>query len=176
MGKPTFNTKVINFLAGPGAGKSTMSAGLFAELKWNGIECELAPEYAKDLLWEGRLGRTHPYDILMGQYQRLWRLKGKVQYIITDSPLILPGIYNPDVLPLAEQLWGEFDNINYYVDRVKPYSPVGRRESEQSARGVDKKVLDYLITYESGKQWQIVEGSRHGIMTIANNIMRRELN
>ena len=49
-------TLVVNFFAGPGAGKSSMAAGLFAELKFRGVNCELATEYAKDKVWEGSLG------------------------------------------------------------------------------------------------------------------------
>lgn len=173
MSRPTFSSTVINLIAGPGAGKSTLAAGLFAELKFRGIECELATEYAKDLLWEGRLGRTHKYDILMSQYHRLWRLRGKVKYIITDSPLILPGIYNSTILPLAEQLWREFSNINWFIQRVKPYSPIGRRENEESARSVDQKILDYL---DKRTDWSIQQGTREGLYNMVANIMGREVN
>ncbi len=43
---------IVNLFGGPGAGKSTMAAGLFSELKWRGINCELATEYAKEKVWE----------------------------------------------------------------------------------------------------------------------------
>ena len=39
---------VINLYGGPCCGKSTVSAGLFYELKCLGVECELTGEYAKD--------------------------------------------------------------------------------------------------------------------------------
>ena len=42
----------INLWAGPGTGKSTMAAGIFAALKWNKIDCELVSEYAKQIVWE----------------------------------------------------------------------------------------------------------------------------
>jgi len=42
----------INLWAGPGTGKSTMAASIFAELKWNKIDCELVSEYAKQIVWE----------------------------------------------------------------------------------------------------------------------------
>ena len=46
------DTLVINLCGGPGTGKSTLSANLFAKLKMAGVDVELAPEYVKDLVWE----------------------------------------------------------------------------------------------------------------------------
>ena len=43
---------VINLFGGPGCGKSTIAALLFGKLKQNGINCEMALEYAKDKVWE----------------------------------------------------------------------------------------------------------------------------
>jgi len=40
-------TKVINLFAGPGAGKSTTAAGLFAEMKRANVDVELVTEYVK---------------------------------------------------------------------------------------------------------------------------------
>ncbi len=48
-------TLVINMFAGPGAGKSTLAAGTFFRLKCLGVNAEIAPEYAKDLVWEESL-------------------------------------------------------------------------------------------------------------------------
>lgn len=36
--------KVINLIAGPGAGKSTTAAGVFSRLKFNDINCELVTD------------------------------------------------------------------------------------------------------------------------------------
>ena len=43
---------VINLFAGPGVGKSTTAARVFAELKLKGVNCEMALEFAKDKVWE----------------------------------------------------------------------------------------------------------------------------
>ena len=45
-------TLVVNLFGGPGTGKSTMMAGIFAKLKSLGYECL---EFAKELVWENRL-------------------------------------------------------------------------------------------------------------------------
>ena len=39
---------------GPGCGKSTLMARIFAELKTRGYDCEMVTEFAKDLVWEKR--------------------------------------------------------------------------------------------------------------------------
>ena len=41
------NTLLVNLYAGPGAGKSTGAAYIFAKLKMAGIDCEYVSEYAK---------------------------------------------------------------------------------------------------------------------------------
>ena len=43
-------TLVVNLIAPPSAGKSTMAANIFAELKWMGIDCEIVSEFAKELV------------------------------------------------------------------------------------------------------------------------------
>ena len=43
---------VCNFFSGPGAGKSTLAAAVFAKLKMLGVNCELVTEFAKDKTWE----------------------------------------------------------------------------------------------------------------------------
>jgi pantothenate kinase-related protein Tda10 len=41
------NTWVVNFISGPGAGKSVMSASIFVQLKLAGYNTEYCQEYAK---------------------------------------------------------------------------------------------------------------------------------
>lgn len=48
--------KIICLYGGPGAGKTTTSAGLFFKLKSMGHTCELNREYVKDWVWENANG------------------------------------------------------------------------------------------------------------------------
>ena len=41
------STLLVNLYAGPGAGKSTGAAYIFAKLKMAGVDCEYVSEYAK---------------------------------------------------------------------------------------------------------------------------------
>ena len=92
-------TKVICLCGGPGVGKSTVATGLFSALKQRKVSCEYVSEYAKEVVWEG----THKLlenqiHIFAEQFRRQFRLLGKVDYIVTDSPLILSSVYFRDYL------------------------------------------------------------------------------
>ena len=45
-------TIFVNLFGGPSTGKSTLCASIFSELKIKGVDCEMALEYVKDLVWE----------------------------------------------------------------------------------------------------------------------------
>lgn len=45
-------TLVVNLFGGPGSGKSTGAAYVFARLKMLGYNAELVTEFAKDKTWE----------------------------------------------------------------------------------------------------------------------------
>ncbi len=46
------NTKIINLFAGPGAGKSSVAAGLTYQLKKRHIGCDCPYEFPKMLAWD----------------------------------------------------------------------------------------------------------------------------
>lgn len=143
--------KVINMIGAPCSGKSTASAQLFAKLKMKHINCELVTEYAKDLTWEQRYNilKNQVY-ILAKQYNRLERLRDKVDYVITDSPLILSLIYNQDLKNLDNltlELFNKFDNINLFLP-IKQYVGIGRNESYEEAVKIEEKILTMLKEYK----------------------------
>lgn len=142
--------KVINLLSGPGAGKSTTAAGLFYQMKLKGINVELITEYAKDMTWEERYNTlSNQLYIFAKQYSRQLRVKNKVDYIVTDSPLLLSLIYTPKNYPGSFELmvmdfWNEFDNYNFFIRREKKYNPIGRNQTEDEAKDIDIKIWNML--------------------------------
>ena len=143
--------KVINLFAGPGAGKSTTRALLFGHLKMLGFNCEEVTEYAKDLFWERHNSLlTDQLMILANQNRRLERLKGKVDLVITDSPLLLSLHYKTlNYLPntfqsLLFELWHTYHNVNFFINRNKPYSVIGRMQTEEEAKKIDIEIKQLL--------------------------------
>lgn len=163
MKKPTL---VVNLLAGPGSGKSTMCASIFGELKFYGIDCEVAPEYAKDLVWEKRHKTFENQIYLFGkQHHRIYRLIGEVSVVITDSPILLTPIYDIDKRETLKQLaleeFRKCHNYNIFVERRKVYNPNGRNQTEDEARVIDTRIKDFLK--ENDIPFQELEGTKENV-------------
>jgi len=149
--------RVINLFGGPGAGKSTTAAGLFFLMKSRGHKVELITEYAKELTYEKRYTQLSCQLAVTGeQYSRQFRLNGQIDYLITDSPLLLGAIYAKTQweAEAAMSAFLEFDNENFFIVRSKEYQPYGRRESEESARSVCGKIK-HILVYEGFPYWNI---------------------
>ena len=149
---------VVNLFAGPGSGKSTTCAGVFAKLKLAGVNCEMALEYAKDKVWEESNKVLDDQIYVFGkQLHRIFRLKDKVDVVITDSPILLSIIYdktgNKYFSDLVLNQFNNFDNRNYFIERTTVYNPKGRLQTEDEAKEIDKVLLDLLkdcnIEYDS---------------------------
>lgn len=142
--------KVINLFAGPGAGKSTTAAGLFHFMKLEQMKVELVTEYAKDITWEKRHNiLTDQLYIFAKQHRRVSRLRGEVDYVVTDSPLLQSLVYLTDDYPavfaqLVLEFWKSFENVNFVLERSKPYVAIGRSQSEDQARGIDASIRGIL--------------------------------
>ena len=127
-----------------------MAANVFADLKWAGVNVEMALEYAKDLVWEERFATLENQIYVFGkQLHRMNRLVGKVDVIITDSPLLLSSIYKPDDLSqifdeLVLKEFNKFNNVNYFIERKKPFNQKGRLQTEEQAKEKDKEIKDFL--------------------------------
>lgn len=147
------NTKVINLFAGPGSGKSTTAAGLFFLMKLRGYNVELIHEFAKDLTWRGRHNTLECQPYVFGkQLERTECLLGQVDYIITDSTLLLSAVYNnedkyPEFKFPVIDIFDSHDNLNYFIERTKLYNPVGRNQTAEEAVEIDIKIKKLLQFY-----------------------------
>ncbi len=171
-------TCVINFFAGPGAGKSTLASHLFAELKWIGINTELAPEVAKEWVWEGHYSPLANQIYIFGnQLQRIRRLQDKVDIVITDSPLLLSCIYDHSCsrhfYELVIEVFHGFNNVNFFVQRQKSYEPSGRIHTAKEALKIDKEIQD-LLTMQNITFYSIL-GSPHAIPFIIEILKQRKV-
>ena len=171
------DTKVINFIGGPGVGKSTTAANLFAFMKQKDINCELVAEYAKGATWrEAPSILKDQLYVFAKQHNAQFRLRGKVQYMITDSPLILSLHYgeheSEEFRKLVRVKWNEFNNINFYIKRTKTYNPVGRNQNEEEANEIARDIMDIL---EKERIDHTVIESNSDVKDIYNIIMKKNL-
>ena len=146
------STTVVNLFGGPGSGKSTTAAGVFHALKQRGISVEMAHEYAKDLCWEENPRIAHQLSVFAEQHWRLFRLVGKVDFIVTDSPLLLSLVYAGGMMTAFRKMVIEehhrFKSLNLFIERVKSYQPEGRYQDEAGARAIDDQIRAMLLANE----------------------------
>lgn len=143
-------TLVVNFYGGPGAGKSTMANRVFSEIKDLGMNVEVATEYAKDLTWQESFGvLSDQLYVFAKQQHRIWRLNNKVQIILTDSPLLNSLVYGketttPEFKAMVIAEYKRYECFDIYLNRVKPYNPVGRNQTEEQAIQLDHDIRDVV--------------------------------
>ena len=150
-------TYVLNFFGGSGLGKSTTAAAVFAELKMRAQKCELVREYVKELAWAGLGVGPFGQNIIYGrQLERESALYNKVDFVITDSPLLLCPVYQSHYaghdtikssifkdLEMAKNM--NVQHINFLLKRHKPFDPAGRYETAETAKLIDTKVEAFLL-------------------------------
>lgn len=145
-------TLVINLIGGPGSGKSTCASGIFYELKKLGINCELSLEFAKDKVWEESYSVLSDQLYVFGkQYHKLFRLKNKVDVIITDSPLVISIHYNKMTSDhfnnLVVEQYHTFNNLMYFIKRGETYQSEGRMQTLEESEIIDSDIKNILHTY-----------------------------
>lgn len=155
-------TTLINLYAGPGAGKSTKAAELFYKVKRLGIEAELISEYVKQWVWEERKICTYDQFYIFGkQAKKEYSLFGKVDYIITDAPMLLSVYYtsvfgSPEMARVFSDMYKVYvdmckesgvEMLHYWVERQGVYQPNGRIHSEEEALAIDKDLQKFLVSH-----------------------------
>jgi len=140
--------KVINIFGGPGTGKSVTAARLFAELKIKHLNCELVTEFAKELVYDESYKVLENQEwIFANQHNRMYRLKEKVDYIITDAPLFNSIVYSgkgeehKNFHNYVFSVFNRYENLNIYLERETKYQTEGRYQDEKGAIEVDNEVI-----------------------------------
>jgi hypothetical protein len=152
-------------LGGSGIGKSTIAAGLYYNMKLKHVNVELVREYVKILAWqEAKIGQFDQVNIFGEQCKLEHTLYGKVDYIVTDSPILLAPVYeyfyhNDSMMEEAALKFVKkakesgVKHMNFLLERGKEYDTKGRYQSEEEAKNVDaltKKFLEkHNISYST---------------------------
>jgi len=152
-------TTIINLYGGPGTGKSTSAAYLYYLLKSSDRNTELVREYVKNWAWEDRKINTYDQLYFLGKQARYESmLYGKVDYIITDSPVLLGGFYAKKYCPDTIAAGINAATLAFYnqankdghrhkhimLTRTKTYNPAGRYQSAEEAKNIDSEIHQYL--------------------------------
>lgn len=142
--------QVVNFYAGSGAGKSTLAAGVFYELKMQGISVELVTEWIKGVVWDRAWDIMQDQVLVFAQQlHQIKRLEGQVDVVVTDSPLLLTLAYdkseNFQLAELVRWEYSQFDNVDIYLHRNKPFVQAGRVDDRASAEEMDGKIYQMLL-------------------------------
>lgn len=145
------NTLVVNIFGAPGAGKSTGAAYIFSQLKMRDVDAELVTEFAKDKVWEENPTPFLNQAYMFGkQSYRIARCAGKVDVIVTDSPLPLSIHYNNDPRLTDNfdksvlDVFNSYRNISYFLNRIKPYNPNGRKQTEEESDMMSPQIFNLL--------------------------------
>ncbi len=168
---------VINLFGAPGAGKSTGAAYIFSQLKLKNINAELITEFAKDKVWEENKEVFKNQAYIFGKQSfKMSRCKDKVDVIITDSPLFLSALYNSDKV-LGEDfnnvvlnVFNSYDNFNVFIQRVKPYNPIGRNQTAEESDALALELKNKL--QERNIPYLCINGDQASYDSVIDKIMK----
>ncbi len=138
---------IINLYGGPGTGKSTTMALVYAGMKLRGQEVEMAPEWVKIPVWAGNLDVLEDQlYITAKQNHILNRLYGRVEVIVTDAPLLQGLVYcqNPTVQEVIRESVRCYRNEHVFLNRVKPFRQRGRVQDEGKSLRLDFEIESML--------------------------------
>lgn len=181
--------KIICLYGGPGIGKSTTCAGLYYKLKKLGFDCEMNREYIKDWVWEKRAiqGGDQPYFFSKQARKERIYMKSNLDFIITDSPLVLTHFYglkydvfeqkyntSLDMLKNHHQICIDFGykTDHYFLSRTKKYNENGRLQTETEAREYDKEILEMLERLQIN--YKVIQTDEDPVDSIISNYVSNE--
>lgn len=147
-------TLVINLIAGPCSGKSTIAAELFARLKKMGIHCELVTEYIKERIYEEN--KTMPVNqiaIFGMEHYAISNKIEKVDVIVHDGSFINNIIYKNEDNPKFDELivseYKKFNNLDFFIKRGNiEFEDYGRIHNLKQSKEIDKIIKETYNKYD----------------------------
>ncbi|AMM43705.1 thymidylate kinase [Pectobacterium phage vB_PcaM_CBB] len=147
------NTIIVNLVGGPCCGKSTTAAGLFAKMKLHSKQkVEIVTEVIKDYVYdENKMAMQDQVLITANQNHRLFRLNGKVDFVVSDASLLNGIVYNEFYDDannissiIAHNLYHQYENEVFLLPRKPEYDQYGRTQTLEEAKEIDRLFVENL--------------------------------
>jgi len=164
----------INFYGGPGVGKSTLAAKVYAELSRAGVvTVEMVREFCKPWAYEGQ--KMDAFDQVYTFGNQLWAehrlFKAGVGVIVTDSPVLLQCVYTHRLdADIAAHLRGvavhyerAYPALNFLVRRNVPYRRAGRYQDEPELQVLDDQIKAWVDDW--GLRYTLVDPDETEVIT-----------
>ena len=173
-------TLIVNYFGAAGVGKSTTAANIFSRLKRLNYNVEYVQEFAKSLTWENNhTALSHQLYVTGTQSYMQNKLLGKVDAVITDSPILLGLMYynepNTKIYDAFYTLLMESfkvqNNINFFINRTKPYNPKGRNQTIEESLVIDDKILKLLAAEKI--PYTMINGDDYGVDVSQKQILEK---
>jgi nicotinamide riboside kinase len=145
----------INFIGGPGIGKSTIASYVYSHLKRDGFDVELIDEFVKAWAYEGKPITSYDQLFIFANQIRKEEiiLRNDVDFIITDSPIILTVSYAKkhhfaeweSLQKIHDDFEKEYSSLNVVLRRQGvEYEQSGRFETQEEAESMDRFIKKHL--------------------------------
>ena len=128
------------------------------------------------MTWEhNRKALANQIYMLGNQLQRIYRCQDEVDVIVTDSPLLLNILYNNNPIldknfeRLVVNIFKSYNNLNYYVQRIKKYNPVGRNETEEESNKIANKLINLLS--KENIPFKYIEGQLEKYQEVVDDVL-----
>jgi len=147
----------INIMGGPGTGKSTLTAWIFAELKMRGCNIEHVFEHVKAWAFIGRQPQSFDQIYIFGKQMHhediILRSNPNVT-IISESPILLSTCYAKaynsigwkHLVALCQEFDRIYPTINFFIKREDcPYNREARFQDYEAALEMDRTIKEILL-------------------------------
>ena len=147
------NTVIINLVGGPCCGKSTTAAGVFRDMKlYTKQKVEIVTEVIKEHVYdENKMAMLDQVLITAQQNHCLFRVNGKVDFVVSDASLLNGIVYNefyddPDNISsvIAHTLYHKYNNEVFLLPRKPEYDQYGRTQTLEEAMEIDRLFVENL--------------------------------
>ena len=102
---------------------------------------------ATELVYDEAFNVMNDQIYLFGeQWHRTFRMLGKVDFIITDSPLLMNIVYDKqndeDFMKFINSRIHKLKSLDFFINRSDAFSEVGRIHNLEQSKEVDKTIKE----------------------------------